>query len=423
MKGKHIALLTYGTRGDVEPFVALAVGLQRAGFSPRLAAPAVFEPLAEAHEVPFRALPGDPARLARELVSMAGTSWPGMVRTVSRFVAPLAAQVFQSVIACAADADLIVHTFLMTQAGHELARRQGIPSISAQMFPVFAPTSAFPSVVSPDLPLGALYRRWTHAFVTQIFWQGGRVLYRSVRRAEPGLPPLSGWPFAAPAGKRPGLMFAFSRHVVPPPPDWEGIAEVTGYWPLGTREEWEPPSELLRFLDGGPPPVYIGLGSAVDAAGAAWIETAKTALMECGQRGVLDLGLSAAPREPLPESMAAVRDVPHAWLFPRVAAVVHHGGAGTTGAGLAAGTPTIVVPTTSDQPFWGRRVHALGVGPRPIPFRRLTARRLAEAISIAAGNGAMKARAVDLGMRIRNEDGVGAAVARISQMLDTPLTT
>ena len=421
--GADISLLTYGTRGDVEPFIALAAGLQRAGFSARLAAPSVFEPLARAHGVSFHALPGDPARLARDLVSQAGTSWPGMVRAVSRYVAPLAAKVFRDVLACAADADLIVHTFLMTQAGHELALRAGIPSVSVQMFPVFAPTSAFPSVVSPDLPLGPLYRRWTHGFVTQVFWQGSRVLYRSVLRAEPGLPSLSGWPFAAPPGKRPRLMFAFSQHVVPPPSDWEGIAEVAGYWPLAAREGWNPPIELQRFLDGGPPPVYIGLGSAGEAAGTAWIEMARAALLECGLRGVLNLGSGDPPLWPLPESMATVRDMPHPWLFPRMAAVVHHGGAGTTGAGLAAGVPTIVVPTTSDQPFWGRRVHALGVGPAPIPLRRLTAGSLARALSTALSDAGVRARAAELGERIRAEDGVGAAVERIEHLLGQSHTT
>jgi sterol 3beta-glucosyltransferase len=243
------------------------------------------------------------------------------------------------------------------------------------------------------------------------------VLYRSVQRAEPGLPSLSGWPFAAPPGKRPRLMFAFSRHVVPPPPDWEGVAEVTGYWPLGTAAGWQPPIELERFLDGGLPPIYIGLGSAGEAAGTAWIEAARAALLECGLRGVLDLGSGDPPLCPLPESIATVRDIPHAWLFHRMAAVVHHGGAGTTGAGLAAGKPTIVVPTTSDQPFWGRRVHVLGAGPRPIPYRHLTSGRLAQAISLATSDPAMIAGAEDLGRRIRAEDGVRAAVDRITRLL------
>jgi sterol 3beta-glucosyltransferase len=282
---------------------------------------------------------------------------------------------------------------------------------------VFAPTSAFPSVVSPDLPLGGFYRRLTHGFVTQVFWQGGRLLYNSVRRTEPALPPLSGWPFSAVRSMRPLLLFAFSRHVVLPPADWAGIAEVTGYWPLGPREGWKPPADLERFLDASPPPVYIGLGSGGEAAGAAWISNVRAALEETGLRGVLDPGSSRVGPDGLSETMFVVRAIPHTWLFPRVAAVVHHGGAGTTGASLAAGKATVVVPTTSDQPFWGRRVHALGVGPRPIPIRRLTAGNLAQAISVATSDSAMRSRADALGERIRAEDGVGVAVDRIARLL------
>jgi sterol 3beta-glucosyltransferase len=418
-KGRRIALLTYGTRGDVEPFIALAAGLQRAGFSPQLAAPGVFEPLAQERRVEFHPLPGDPVQLAKDLVALAGTSWPRIVATVSRFVAPLGVRVSRLATECAAGADLIVHSFLMTQTGHELALRQGIPSVSAHLFPVFAPTSAFPAVVFPDLPLGGLYRRLTHLFVTQVFWQGSRLLYNGVRRAEPDLPPLSGWPFSGPRTMRPWILFAFSRHVVPPPADWSGIAEVTGYWPLAARKGWNPPIDLERFLAAGPPPIYIGLGSGGEAAGAAWMDAARAALAGCGLRGILDLGSGNVRPDDLPETLCAVKDIPHAWLFARVAAVVHHGGAGTTGAGLTAGRPTVVVPTTSDQPFWGRRVRALGVGPKPIPVRRLTARDLAQAISAVATDAAMKRQADDLGEHIRSEDGIGAAVERIARMLGT----
>lgn len=422
-QGPRIALLTYGTRGDVEPFLALAMGLQRAGFQPRVAAPAAFATLADEAGIPFQPLPGDLAALAHEMVTQAGTNWPRMVVALSRFVAPLAARAFRLVIELASDADLIVHSFLMTRAGFEVAERQGIPSISAQFFPVFAPTASFPAVVFPDLPLGGLYRRLTHAFVTQVFWRGGDLLYRRARKEDPGLPPLSGWPFAAPGPSRPPILFAFSRYVVPPPPDWAGIAEVTGYWPLGAPPGWSPPVDLERFLDQGAPPVYIGLGSGGPAEGGAWIASARAALEQVGARGVLDLGSSASPKEPLPPSILAIRGIPHAWLFPCMAAVVHHGGAGTTGAGLMAGKPTVVIPTASDQPFWGRRVHALGAGPAPIPVRALTAGKLAEAISTATTEAAMRTSAANLGKQVRTEDGVGAAVERIARLLGNRPTT
>jgi len=179
----------------------------------------------------------------------------------------------------------------------------------------------------------------------------------------------------------------------------------------------------MRFLDQDVPPVYIGLGSGGPAKGGAWIASARSALEQAGARGILDIGSNDLPDGALPPSIFAVRGIPHAWLFPRMAAVVHHGGAGTTGASLTAGKPTIVIPTASDQPFWGRRVHALGAGPAPISVRALTAERLARAISAATTGATIRMIAAELGGKIRTEDGVGAAVDRIAGMLGRKLTT
>ncbi len=192
---------------------------------------------------------------------------------------------------------------------------------------------------------------------------------------------------------------------------------MTGYLPLNAPPGWSPPSDLERFLEQGAPPVYIGLGSGGLAQGGAWIASARDALEQAGARGILDLGSIDTSGARLPPSMIAVGGIPHTWLFPRTAAVVHHGGAGTTGAGLMAGKPTVVIPTASDQPFWGRRVRALGAGPAPIPVRALTSGRMARAISTAMTDTAMKSNAAELGKLVRTEDGVGAAVDTIVRAL------
>ncbi|MDQ3247716.1 MAG: glycosyltransferase, partial [Chloroflexota bacterium] len=139
------------------------------------------------------------------------------------------------------------------------------------------------------------------------------------------------------------------------------------------------------------------------------------ALARSGQRGVLYAGWGGLKQEHLPENVFMTRSVPHSWLFPQMAAVVHHGGAGTTAAGLRAGVPAIVTPFFGDQPFWGQRVYALGVGPKPIARRRLTIDNLAEAIRCAAFDTTMRKRAADLGRRIRAENGIAQAVTVIEQ--------
>ena len=412
----QVTLLTHGSRGDVEPFVALGKGFVQAGHTVRLAAPEGFNSLAASHGLDFVGLPGEPHRLVQSLVEMAGRNPLRMVAVTSRFVVPLAARVFERVEAACDGAQVLVHSFLLTQAGHEVAKKLGIPDVSAQFFPIFAGTAQFAAVTFPDLPLGGLYRRLSHGITTQTFQQGGRILYWWVRRANPHLPPLTGWPFSSKDGRRPPILFAFSPHVVPPPTDWPGDAHVTGYWFLDEPGAWEPPAELLDFLEAGRKPVSISFGSTVTREPDELGETVLRALALSGQRGVL-VG-TGLPKEVLPVDVLALDYVPYGWLFPRMSAVVHHGGAGTTGAGLRAGVPNIVVPFTSDQPFWGRRVHDLGAGPRPIAAQHLTAERLAGALVRVVRDKDMQYRARTIGECLRAEDGVSQAVNLILRHVD-----
>jgi sterol 3beta-glucosyltransferase len=407
---KQIAILTYGSRGDVEPFVALGVGLQQAGYGVRLAAPEPFGPFVESQGLQYVPLAGDPDRLVRNLVEQAGGRWWRMVGVMSRYVLPLAARVLEASRAACEGVDGVVHSFLLTNTGYELARERGVPDLSAQLFPVFVATSDFPGVAFPDLPLGAFYRRLTHALTTQVFWQGSRVLYRWARRRHPEWPPLSGWPFQARDGRRTPLLFGFSPQVVPPSADWGQDVHVTGYWFLESGADWQPPEGLEAFLAAGPPPVYVGFGSAVTGDAGQFTQVVLDALARTGQRGVLGVGWDALPAGALPEHVYVAGSMPHEWLFPRMAAVVHHGGAGTTGAGLRAGVPNVIVPFTTDQPFWGRRVFQLGTGPRSIPRRALSADRLADAISTAVTDERMRAHARALGEALRREEGIARAI-------------
>jgi UDP:flavonoid glycosyltransferase YjiC (YdhE family) len=172
---------------------------------------------------------------------------------------------------------------------------------------------------------------------------------------------------------------------------------------------------LLAFLESGPAPVYIGFGSMASSDPRATAIIALEALRATGQRGVLFKGWGGLQPEDLPPDVFMIGSTPHSWLFPRMSAIVHHGGAGTTGAGLAAGVPSIVVPFFADQPFWGQRVYDLRVGPPPISRRRLTAENLSAAIRMVVDDQALRRRAADLGTRIRAEDGVGAAVQLIER--------
>ena len=249
-----------------------------------------------------------------------------------------------------------------------------------------------------------------------MLWQNYRAADNKARREILQIAPLPFLgPFAAQHRQRQTILYGYSPLVVPPPPDWEDFIHVTGYWFPEPPGGWEPPADLVRFLESGPPPVYVGFGSMVNRKPEETTALVLQALARSGQRGVLSAGWGGLKREELPETVHMIDSVPFSWLFPQMAAVVHHGGAGTTSLGLWAGVPAVVTPFMGDQPFWGQRVYELGVGSRPIPRRRLTVDNLAEAIRCAVSDASMRERAALLGERIRAENGLSRAVAVIEQ--------
>jgi UDP:flavonoid glycosyltransferase YjiC (YdhE family) len=387
----------------------------RAGHSVRLAAPVVFEQLVSSHGIDFIGLPGDPDGLVQDLADKAGKNYVRMIHVVSKFVVPIAVGVLDQVQFACENTDIIIHSFLLTNAGHGIAREKGIHDFSAQFFPVFSTTAEFPGIVFPDLPLGNLYRRLTHEFITHTFWQGSRVLYKWIRRSNPHLPPLTGWPFAAGSDRRTPILYAFSPGVLPPPADWGEDVHVTGYWFMDDPD-WHPPQKLLDFLDTGPKPIAVAFGSTSSRNPERMANMIREALALSGQRAVI-VGENNHFND-LPNTIFQLDSAPYSWLFARVSAIVHHGGAGTTGAGLMAGVPNIITPFTSDQPFWGHRVHSLGAGPKPLPAKKLTAQTLAKSIISTVSDQEMSARAKAISVRIRAEDGVSRAIDIVQKYVE-----
>jgi len=413
----RITILTYGSRGDVQPFVALGVGLRNRGHAVRVAGPAPFAPLVQAHGLDFEPIEGNPDELAQAFADRAGLNWPLAIARMIQHVLPLAQAAFRSVERAASDADLIVHSFLMTDGGHTLARLRGVPDVSAQFFPVFLPTSAFPAVALPDLPLGGLYRRATHALNTVMFRYGGRLLYRRLRASSPGLPDLAPWPFPDRAGQGTPILFGYSPQILPHPTDWPSNAHVTGYWNLPPSPGWEPPDAVVRFLESGPPPVYFGPGSVRSERLRNLLQIVVASVRACGQRVFLGVSPQALGEDLTGQDIFAAEGIPHAWLFARMRYILHHGGAGTTGSAAASGVPSTAIPFYADQAFWARQMHRLGLGPAAPPARRLTRGRLEAILKDALSNPSYQLRAKVLGEKIRQEDGVASAVRVIEGQL------
>lgn len=410
----RLSIHTLGTRGDVQPYLALAEGLVRRGHNVQVAAPAQFAPMFEGNEIGFVPLPAEFLGL---LKTPEGKKALGQGLGLAagfkllRKVRPLMGQVLEQEWAAAAafEPDAIIH-HPKSLAAPSIAERLAVPSFLASPLPGFTPTSAFPSPVLPFADLGPLNRA---SYLLSIHGAGmlfGKLI-RKWRQEALGLS-------AQPGGWKPtATIYAYSRHVVPVPLEWAQNVLVSGYW-FRDAPEWQLPAELAHFLAAGAPPIYVGFGSMPGDDGERLTRLVVEALAGTGSRGILATGggaLAAAAGAP---HIHVLGTAPHDRLFPLMAAAIHHGGAGTTGASLRAGLPTAVCPFFGDQPFWARRVAALGAGPAPLDRKTLTPADLINAIKCLKDS-TVRARAVELGARISSEDGVATAVNFIEQRCST----
>jgi len=387
--------------------------LQRRGHEVKIAAPHRFTDLVGAHGISFVPLAGDPEEISRR-INNAGTNAARVITYIWDYIFRIARQVSRSAFEACDGADLIIHSFLFTVGGHSWARQHGIPDVSVQTFPVFAPTWEFPSVAMARLPPGVL-SYLSHWLAIQTFWYGGNTGYGPARRANADIPYPKRlyWPFdkSRPLHLRTPMLCAYSPTVLPRPGDWKENIHVTGYLFLD-QENYRPPAEITDFLDSAPAPICITFGSMVNREAERVVRAGMDAIDNTKNRAIFLSGWKGYKPDHMPENMAFVEALPHDWLFPRCKMVIHHGGAGTTGAGLRAGVPNIVVPHTADQPFWGIQVHKIGAGPEPILVKKLTVGNLSRAIA-EAGAPAIRERAQAIGQRIRSEDGLAEAIRQI----------
>jgi sterol 3beta-glucosyltransferase len=419
----RVTITTSGSRGDVQPYVAFGLGLAGAGHDVTIAAPAAFEDLVLGRGLGFEPVRSDPRRVTERMLAQGG-GLRNFARNARIALRPALVEMLRAYLRACEDADAIVYTPIGF-FGYSLAEALGLPRLGACLQPIFTRTRHFPSAFVPPLPgrlawsagspLTRLYNRASHVATEQALWQAIR---RPVNEAleEVGIAPaypLSG-PFARMRREREPGVLAWSPAVLPRPPDWGPEVDVTGFWYLpGEARRWRPPDGLEEFLEAGPRPVCVGFGSMSGTRDMTFERIAEIvagALERSGRRAVLLGGWGGLDTAESSDRVFAVEDAPHEWLFPRVAAAVHHGGAGAAAASLRAGVPTVTIPFFSDQPFWGSRVAYLGAGPAPLPLRSLSVPGLAAAIEKAVGDHSIRAASRRLGIGIRAEDGVGRAV-------------
>ena len=417
----RLGVFTFGSRGDFQPYLALAVALRKRGFDVLLGTNDEHAPMARAYGFDPFFVSGDVQAI---LGSPEGQAWVAsgsnpihFVRRAMELVKPTLRSICDDTVRMIEEVDAIVYSPIGAGAG-VLAARKGIPAVIAGLQP-WSLTREFSSpLIGDGKSLGAWGNFLSHWLVEEATWAPIRRIGDrwGVDRFGVSPFPARGPLRQARLDKHP-IVYGYSEHVVPRPRDWEDHIDITGYWFLDRLSDYAPPDDLARFLAAGPPPVYVGFGSMTDRDPGGTANVVLETVRRLGVRCVLSSGWMKMHPKELPNNVLVVGSVPHDWLFPQMAAVVHHGGAGTTSAGFRAGVPMVVVPFFADQGFWAERARRLGVAPAGVPKKKLTADRLTRALARTLEDESMRRAAADTGNTIRKERGGERAAERIERIV------
>ncbi|KAH8921875.1 glycosyltransferase family 1 protein [Atractiella rhizophila] len=442
-KSLKFTCLTIGSRGDVQPYIALAKGLIAEGHQVRIASHGEYREWVEGHGIEFRECGGDPAELMKLSVDNGMFSVSFLREGIAKFRGWLDELLVSTWEACQGTEVLIESP--STMAGIHISEALQIPYFRAFTMP-WTRTRAYPHAFAvPDHKMGGSYNYMTYTLIDTVFWKATAGQVNRWRRKTLGLGPTN---MEKMAQDKVPFLYNFSTALVPPPLDWHEWVHVTGYWNLSNPDDskthkWTPPDTLVAFLSRAEQEnkkvVYIGFGSIVVQDPVALTNSivegvSKAGVMAIVSKGWSDRMLKTDTVEALEESKIQeekeknildenpniynVKSIPHDWLFPRIHAAVHHGGAGTTGASLRNGLPTIIRPFFGDQFFWADRVESMGIG---LGIKKVTVDNLVHALKIATTDERMIGRAKSVGEQLRAEDGVATAIETIYR--DLPYAT
>lgn len=416
----RITIFAAGSQGDIQPCLRLGKGLKQSGFEVLLAAPQNFSALSWEQGVLFHPLRGDVQEImagetGRKFMERNGANPIQSILAMRKMLGPIAVQMAEDALEASREAETFITLAVLAPFGKTIAEICGIPLILAEPTPML-PAGDFPA---PGFPiqrnLGRLLNHLSGFMMLQVIWQWYRPFVNEFR-SRYSLRTLKGSDLYRILTSTP-LLGAYSPTVIPHPRDWSEDMHITGYWFQEDAGDWRPSAELETFLKAGEAPTYVGFGSMSGRDPERFAKIVIEALAKSGQRGVIATGWGGMSVMKVPGNVFVLDSAPHGWLFPRMSAVVHHGGAGTTAEGLRAGVPSVIIPFTFDQPFWGQRVQSLGAGPQPIQATRLNADKLSDAILRAVNDTEMRRRAEEVGKAIRAEDGLGNAVKIVQKYL------
>lgn len=412
---KAIVIFTIGTQGDVRPCIALGGGMQRAGHRVRIATSANFSELVRNAGLEFCPLTANFQAMleADRTIADQGMDLRAMARIFRDRYAAWAENWVAEGLTASGDAGLLIGVSNSTLLAKALSEALAVPFAIARLQPLTPSRILPPMVLSGSRrKLPGLLSLGAHHLLYQLIWSVMRPAINDIVRPQLRLRPYPRWgPYlfsSALHGAR--AINGFSQHVLPRPADWPESSRVTGYWFLD-EPRWKPSPELEAFLAAGPKPIYVGFGSMVSNQASGFTEAVLDAVKRSGQRALMATGWGGLDGcdGSGDERVFFIRHAPHDYVFPRVAAAVHHGGAGTTAAAVRAGIPSVIVPFYGDQPFWARCLAGLGVAPPAVERKSLTPAGLAAAIA-ESQQPSMVQTAAALGRAIRAEDGIAEAM-------------
>ena len=401
----RISMVAIGSTGDVRPYVLLGKELKKRGHEVTIVCFDMTEKMVTEAGLNFAPLAGSVKDIFMAVMTPGTNGFTFLPKFKNALLDDLP-QFPHTLEEGCKDAEAIICTFFGSVV-YSIAEKHNIPCIQTHYF-LMDYNDMFPITTAPGLKMGKAWNKVSYkmgyALINTLEWH-----YLSDWRSEEGMKSkkISMSPDYYINGHKIPVLYAISPLLVPRAPEWDEHIHMTGFWTDPEPCEYEPEPSLVRFLEEGEKPVYIGFGSMVSGDMGQTLDIVLKAVAASGVRAIIGRGwgggaLDAALSNP---NVYVADYIPHDWLFSRVSAVVHHGGAGTTAAGVLACKPTLVVPFGGDQPFWGQRIYDLGIGPKPIKRENLTVEKLADALIKLTHTPRFNVAVSEIGERMKYENG------------------
>lgn len=419
-----ISIIAPGSLGDVLPFIALGSGLMNAGYAVNIITHKVFKDLVQNNGLIFSPLSGNPF----QIINQPNESWLEEYNNPLNFInglfnamTPLMHDVLVDSYESSKNADLILSSEFGLFFAYNICEKLNIPLVQTYLKPINRTRAFFNALIPKSLPINNQYINYcSHLIFEKLFWSYSKSTINDLRQNILGLPkvPRKG-PFPILAENKVPVLYGYSPSIIPKPSDWGNHINITGYWFLKHNRNWKPDPSLLSYIDSGPPPIFFGLGS-LDFGITKGI---KNIIYEFGNNQPYRMIIQSKSLDKSKINANKIylcsEFVPHDWLFPKMSILIHHGGAGTTGQALSSGIPSIVLPFTADQPFWGDLIYKLGVGPKPVPIKKIDYKGLSNLIIFSINNQFFYDNANNIQKNIQHEKGINSAVKIIEMLLNS----